>query len=208
MIVQKFNTPTMIINKNPKTLQKNNTAKDIVCYNNNMEVREYNKNDEEQIKDLLVELQKYVIEIDKYNLNILSPDYREKYFKFMVDDCYLGQGKIFVASDSGVILGIIAGYVQNYDERDKLDYACPKKGIVTELIVNKKCRTTGIGSSLLKTIENYFKSIKCEYVQIDVFAYNEIARKFYNNHNYNDRMITMFKSIKWLQFYTVLGSSK
>lgn len=34
--------------------------------------------------------------------------------------------------------------LQEYDERDGLDYSCPKKGIVTELIVDKNCRTNGI----------------------------------------------------------------
>lgn len=66
---------------------------------------------------MLVDLQKYIIEIDKYNLNIISQDYREKYFEF----------------------------------------------------------------------------IDCEYVQVDVFAYNEHAKKFYLKNGYEDRMVTVFK---------------
>ena len=43
-----------------------------------MKILELEQKYYEQIKDLLVDLQKYIIEIDKYNLNIISQDYREK----------------------------------------------------------------------------------------------------------------------------------
>ena len=140
-------------------------------------------------------MQKYIIEIDKYNLNIISQDYREKYFEFVLNDCKGNQGKTFVAIDRNKVVGFVSGFVQEYDERDRLDYSCPKKGIVAELIVDKNCRANGIGTELLKYIENYFKSIDCEFVQIDVFAYNEIGKKFYNKKDYHARMETMIKKI-------------
>lgn len=162
---------------------------------NNIKILELKQKYYEQIKDLLVDLQKYIIEIDKYNLNIISQDYREKYFEFMLDDCKGNQGKTFVAIDRNKVVGFVSGFVQEYDERDKLDYSCPKKGIVAELIVDKNCRANGIGTELLKYIENYFKSIDCEFVQIDVFAYNEHAKKFYYKNGYEDRMVTVFKKL-------------
>ena len=160
-----------------------------------MKIEEINYNHFEQVKDLLVDLQKFIIEIDKYNLNILSNDYREKYFEYMINDCKENQGKVFVAIENNNVVGMIAGFIEKYEKRDKLDYLCPKKGLIAELIVSKKARSSGIGTQLLKTMENYFKSIKCEYCQIDVFAYNEGARKFYYKNGYEDRMITVFKKI-------------
>ena len=91
---------------------------------------------------------------------------------------------------------MIAGYVERYSDRDKLDYACPKKGIIAELIVAKNSRKDGVGTKLLSKMEEYFKTIGCEYIQIDVFAYNENAKKFYYNKGYDDRMITVFKKIE------------
>ena len=161
-----------------------------------MIIREYKSLDCEKIKDLLVELQEYVIEIDKYNLNIISNEYRNKYFNYMLEDCNFQQGKIFIAEENNTIIGFIVGYVQTYDERDKLDYTCPKKGIVAELIVSKQLRSKGTGKFLLTQMENYFKSINCEYIQIDVFAYNEIGKNFYYKNKYEDRMITLFKKLK------------
>ena len=160
-----------------------------------MIIRVLENKDIEQIKDLLVELQQYVIEIDKYNLNIISDEYRDKYFEYMIDDLKTQQGKIFVAEEENQIIGMIAGYIQTYDERDSLDYSCPTKGIVVELIVSKKLRSKGTGQMLLKKMEDYFKSINCEFVQIDVFAYNEIAKNFYHKNNYEERMLTLFKKL-------------
>lgn len=147
----------------------------------------------EEVKNLLVELQEFVIEIDNFKLNTISKDYREKYFQFMLKDCEDNHGKVFVATDSNKVIGMIAGFVQNYDERDILDYSCPKKGIVAELIVNINTRCGGVGTTLLKKMEEYFKSINCKYSQINVFAPNENAIKFYCKNGYQDRMITMFK---------------
>lgn len=44
-------------------------------------------------------------------------------------------------------------------------------------------------------MEEYFKSVGCEYVIVDVFAYNEIGKKFYNKKDYHTRMETMIKKI-------------
>ncbi len=162
---------------------------------NEFQIEEATKNDFSQIKDLLVDLQNYIIEIDKFNLNILSADYREKYFEFMMKDSKENEGKVFVCKNGKNVLGMIAGFVQKYDERDKLDYACPKKGIIAELIVHKESRASGVGSAMLDKMEKYFKSIGCTFVQVDVFAYNENAKKFYSKNGYEDRMVTMFKKL-------------
>lgn len=161
-----------------------------------MRIIEINKKYYEEVKNLLVDLQKYIIQIDKYNLNILSDEYRDKYFDYMLDDCNSNEGKCFVAIDRNEVLGFVAGYVEQYDDRDKLDYACPKKGIIAELIVDKNCRKSGLGTKLVSYMENYFKSINCQYVQIDVFAYNTNAKNFYYKNYYEDRMVTVFKKLK------------
>ena len=44
-------------------------------------------------------------------------------------------------------------------------------------------------------MEEYFKSVGCEYVIVDVFAYNDIGKNFYNKEDYHERMKTMIKKI-------------
>lgn len=160
-----------------------------------MKIEQLKQNYYKNVKDLLVELQEYIVEIDNFHLNILSSDYKKKYFDYMLKDCETNQGQIYVAVDDGKVVGMIAGFVQSYSDRDNLDYVCPKKGIVAELIVGKTARSVGIGTMLLSEMENYFKSINCKYSQIDVFAYNKHAKKFYYKNGYEDRMVTVFKKL-------------
>ena len=42
---------------------------------------EYNEIYDEQIKDLLVELQEHIVDIDEEGYNILTNEYREEYLK-------------------------------------------------------------------------------------------------------------------------------
>lgn len=53
----------------------------IFLYNANMEIVEYKAKYKEDVKNILVELQEYIVSIDNWNLNIITPDYRKKYFE-------------------------------------------------------------------------------------------------------------------------------
>jgi len=92
-----------------------------------MNIVEYNDNYKEDVKNLLVELQEFIasLDIDKYN--ILTDEYREKYFN--------------------------------------------------------------------KTIEEYFKSVNCKAILLDVFSFNESAKKFYIKNGYYNRVEEMMKKI-------------
>ena len=87
------------------------------------------------------------------------------------------------------------GTIPLYDEYDYLDYKCPRRGIITELIVTSKIRSKGVGQALMDKIEEYFKLNNCEYVLVDVFAYNKNAINFYDKKGYHPRMYTAIKNI-------------
>lgn len=160
-----------------------------------MEIIEYNANYIKQVKNLLVELQEHIVAIDNWLLNILTSDYREKYFEKTMQNIAKNQGKMFLAVKNDKLLGMICGNVVAWDEYDKIDYTCPKTGDVTELIVSKNVRHGGVGCALLETMENYFKSIGCKYCHIDVFEPNEMAKSFYAKHNYTTRMRSLSKKL-------------
>ena len=46
-----------------------------------MEIIEYKEKYAERVKDILVELQEYIVSIDNWHLNIITPKFREKYFE-------------------------------------------------------------------------------------------------------------------------------
>ena len=169
-----------------------------MCYNNYgeiMEIIEYEDKYLEDVKDLLVELEEYILTIDKDNLDQIHSEYRDKMAVLDLKEVNENNGKCFLAIENDKAIGVIMGKVVSYDEYDYLDYKCPKKGEITELIVSKNVRSSGTGQQLMKKMEEYFKSINCEYIIIDVFAYNDTAINFYRKQGYHTRMLVDIKKI-------------
>lgn len=153
---------------------------------------EYNTKYDEQIKDLLLELQEYLSDIDKENYNIVGDNYREKYFEKTMEVVKKCNGKILLFEENEKIVGLIVGIVNN-DEVVRFDFKAPKRGRITELIVAKGYRDKHIGKKLLDSMQDYLKSIGCEKIMIAVFGYNENAIKFYKKNGYHMRMMDMIE---------------
>ena len=160
-----------------------------------MKIIEYEEKYLDDVKDLLVDLEEYILTIDKDELDQIHPDYRDKMAVLDLNEVYENNGKCFVAIDGDKVLGVIMGMVGTYEQYDYLDYKCPKYGEITELIISKNARGSGIGQELMQKMEEYFKSINCEYVFIDVFAYNDLAINFYKKQGYHTRMLVNIKKI-------------
>ena len=160
-----------------------------------MKIIEYEDKYLEDVRDLLTELEEYILSIDQDKLDQVHPEYHEK--KALVDlkEISENKGKCFLAIENDKVIGLIMGTIPSYDEYDYLDYKCPKRGKITELIVTSKIRNKGIGNALIKKLEDYFKANDCEYVLVDVFAYNENAINFYDKKGYHPRMYTNIKKL-------------
>ena len=143
-----------------------------------MKIIEYNDNYLEDVKDLLVELEEYIVSIDKDHLDQLHPEYRDKMAILDLNEVKNNDGKCYIAVENDKAVGLIMGCIFPYDEYDYLDYKCPKRGEITELIVSKSVRSNGIGNILMNKMEEYFKSVGCEYILVDVFACNVIGVRF------------------------------
>lgn len=160
-----------------------------------MKIIEYEEKYLEDVRDLLVELEEYILSIDEDNLDQLHPEYREKMALVDLEEVSKNEGKCYLALYDNKVVGLIMGIIRPYGEFDYLDYKCPKAGEITELIVSKTARVKGIGTSLMDKMEEYFKIKKCEYIFVDVFEYNKNAIKFYQNKKYHSRMEIMLKKI-------------
>ena len=156
---------------------------------------EYEKKYEEEAKDLFVEIEEYIVSIDKDKLDTVGKDYREKMLKYDLKDVKKGNGKCYLAVEEDKAIGLVMGKIRKYSKQDYLDYKCPKAGRITELIVTKSTRVKGIGTMLVNKMEEYFRSMGCEYVSVDVFAYNENALKFYSKFGYHARMIDNIRKL-------------
>ena len=160
-----------------------------------MKIIEYDEKYLEDVKDLLVELEEYILTVDEDELDQLHPDYHEKMAWLDLKDVNENDGMCYLAVENNKAVGLIMGTIPPFDEYDYLDYKCPKRGIITELVVSSKERHNGVGELLINKMEEYFKSNECEYVLVDVFAYNDNAIKFYNKKQYHPRMYTNIKKL-------------
>lgn len=159
-----------------------------------LKIINYSSKYDEQIKDLLVELQEYIANIDKEKYNILTDDYREKYFEKIMNEVNKYEGKIILAIKNKEVIGIIIGVINNEKEKT-YDFSAPKRGRVTELVVSKKYHQIGVGQQLLNKMESHFKEIGCKAVLLNVFACNENAKKLYDKNGYFNRNIEMIKKL-------------
>lgn len=161
-----------------------------------MKIIEYEDVYLEDVRDLLVELEEYIVTIDEDNLDQVGEEYREKMAIFDLKEVKENNGKVYLAVENDNVVGLIMGIIRHFDEVDYLDYKCPHSGVITEFIVSKNARNGGVGTMLINKIEEYFKLCGCEYIFVDVFAYNKNAIKFYQNKNFHSRMYSMIKEIK------------
>lgn len=160
-----------------------------------MQIIEYNSQYDEQIKDLLVELQNYLIDIDDWHTQVMLPEYREENFQMDMRKVNNQEGKIFLAIENDLIVGLIMGIVEEKDEIDKLTNDCAKTGSVIELIVKNDIRGSGIGKTLLEQMEKYFKNINCKRINIEVFGPNKRGLNFYEKNDYIVRDMIVSKQI-------------
>ena len=160
-----------------------------------MKIIEYEKKYLEDVKDLLVELEEYILTIDEDELDQLHPEYREKMALLDLKKVNKNNGKCYLAIENNKAVGLIMGNIIKFDKYDYLDYKCPKEGEITELIVTSKARSKGIGKALMNKLEDYFREEGCKYILVDVFAYNRNGINFYNKQGYHPRMYTNIKRI-------------
>lgn len=156
---------------------------------------EYDSKYDEQIKDLLVELQNYLVDIDNWHTQILKPEYRENMFKLDMEKVRKQNGKIYLYIEDNVAIGIIIGIIEEKDEIDKLTNDCAKTGSILELVVKDDIRGNGIGKLLLGKIEQFFKYVDCKRINIEVFGPNKKGLNFYEKNGYVTRDIIVSKKI-------------
>ncbi len=88
-------------------------------------------------------MQEYIAKIDREKYNILTKEYREKYFLKTTNEINNLEGKMFLAIESNNVIGLIVGVINNENEKT-YDFAAPKRGRITELIVTKKREVMGL----------------------------------------------------------------
>ena len=153
---------------------------------------DYSELYKEDVKNLLLELQEHIHSVDPEGYNIVGVNYREMSFLDTMEDVKKYDGKIMLYVENDEVLGMVIGLINN-DTEETYNFRAPKRGRISELVVKKDVRSKGIGSMLLKSMEDYLHSVGCESILIGVFAYNNEAVEFYERNGYHNRMLDMIK---------------
>lgn len=157
---------------------------------------EYLEKYDEDVKRLLVQLQKHLVDVDYDNIQVMLDEYKEGYFNLTMDSIAKKDGKMLLALEDGKVIGMIVGIVEESDEEDRLINRKRKTGRILEFVVDKDVRGGGIGKKLISEMEEYLKGINCEYIMIHVLGPNKSALEFYNKNGYNARNLVLMKRVK------------
>lgn len=104
---------------------------------------------------------------------------------------YANYGKMFIATENCKAIGMVAGVI--CEAEDTYCFSSPRRGRITELTVHSKYQGKGVGKALLNEIEKYFSEQKCKCIILDVVAYNESARRFYERNGLFERTVEIMK---------------
>jgi GNAT superfamily N-acetyltransferase len=158
-------------------------------------IREYRGSDRTVLVRLMEELQDYLVSIDDLKRERRVPEYGESYTERTLQNVAKNNGIIYVAENRGRIVGLVVGIMPEQTKEELLEHVPFKRGVVLELIVDEGYREKGVGTMLMKKIEEYFKKNGCSVSGVDVFFPNKDAYRLYSKLGYRERDIWMTKNL-------------
>ena len=99
-----------------------------------LEIKEYNDEYKEDVKDLLVELQDYHATIDEQKIMTNVDNYKEEYFNLVYNEIKEKEGKLFLALKDSKVIGLTACLVDGLPFGHKYVSTCPKRCRILKLI--------------------------------------------------------------------------
>lgn len=159
-----------------------------------MEIIEYNSKYEEEFRNKIFDLGKYIGSLDLLKKNKILDSYRQIYVDNLFDKVKENNGKIYLCIDNDLVIGTIVGITQKKSEVKKT-YHLGNTGEILELYIDQEYRRKNIGNELIKKMETYFKENDCDEIRLSVFASNCNAIDFYHRVGFSNRNIGMIKEI-------------
>jgi ribosomal protein S18 acetylase RimI-like enzyme len=156
-------------------------------------IRPYREEDFDQVAGLLAALQDHIAALDPHGMNKSGDLYDARSYTLrMLDRAKRESGFVLVAEDAGKILGCIATRDQL---EDPIDHHPSKQASVDELIVSDDARGKGIGSMLMKVIEERYKEQGYHFLRVVCFTPNVHAYRFYRKCGFEDRYTNLMKKL-------------
>jgi ribosomal protein S18 acetylase RimI-like enzyme len=103
---------------------------------------------------------------------------------------------IFVAEIQAQIIGLVYAYVRSIPDIP-IRVPC-RAGEIDMIVVAQKYRRCGVGKALMETVHQWADQMKLDRLELSVWAFNEGARDFYRELDYEPAFIRMWKTGSFL----------
>ena len=126
----------------------------------------------------IVELLKYICEVHRKGRPDVFISGQPKYdtdalCRLMDDDDY----RIVTATEDGRVIGYMISKITENENGPHIRYA--KTLYIDDICVDKSYANTGVGTALFEEAKHIGKELGCERIDLNVWAFNEPAIKFY-----------------------------
>jgi len=156
-------------------------------------LRDYQDDDRARVTALFDDFQDYLVSLDPLQRLRHLPGCGTQVLDATLKEVREQRGVFVVALDAGMIVGFVAGILQ--ERKDRRDVIDSLGGRITELYIDVAFRGQGIGTRLMRHIEADFRTKGCDVVQVEVFAPNLPARRLYEKFGYAHRDIDTMKKL-------------
>lgn len=161
----------------------------------NITFREYEDKDRSLLLGLTNKLEGYAKSLDILERVKNLPGFAEVSLRETLENVDKYQGKIWFAEDEEKVIGYVIGVIWEQSKKNRLEIGPHKLGEVIDIYLEEEYRGQGLGTKMLKMMEDYFKRKGCDSMWIGVFAPNENAHKTYKKFGFVDREIGMLKQL-------------
>lgn len=162
-------------------------------------IRPYSSNDFDSLVEMTNQLQNHFVSLDLSSEIKPFFDHEEiiQYTKQALKDVQKMDGVVYVAEQSGGVVGFIQGVIIKHDKNVMHNFTHYQgaQGWIGLFFIDPKFRGRGIGKALLDKIKDYFESKGCQSLRLKVMHSNEQALNLYENYGFTPRDIEMAMKI-------------
>jgi ribosomal protein S18 acetylase RimI-like enzyme len=155
------------------------------------DIRPYRAEDASHVDICFVELQtvEQRIEPNRVDGQAIAAAYRHD----LLERCAHTDGVIFVAEESGQVIGFVA--VLAHVDSESMIEADRDYAYISDLIVLPKYRGQGVGRALMLRAESYARERGANILKVDVLTANSGAYRLYQHLGFHDHEIRLTKPL-------------
>jgi len=161
-----------------------------------IEIRAFVPADIPALTGLMAEFHRFIEGVDDLARIQYEPDAAQVMVDRMVGDAASRGGFVDVAIDEGLVVGFVAGMVEQPSREALMEGIRSQGGRVTDLFVSERWRGNGIGRRLMEQAERRLVAAGCETLRVEVFAPNMLARRVYASMGYVERDLQLIKPVR------------